>query len=474
MKSPLSLIGTIALATALAGCAAVGPNYRLPDGAIVNSPGARKAFVDVAGAPGLDAAGEVPNDWWKLYDDPLLTSLIEQGIRTNAGLRAAAANLRRAYDVYDAALDAGGLDVGVDAGVQRAQLSAESYLQENKLPVYNLGSGALKASYEFDLFGKIRRGAEAAQDDAAATEAAVDLARITVVAEIARSYMETCHAGHEIEIAERTLDLQMRSTDLSRRLLEAGRGTSTAVLRSQAQASLARAQIPTLRARKKKAEYALAALLGSTPGAIPVGVDHCTEAPVLKRPIPIGDGMALLKRRPDIREAERKLAAATARIGVATAALYPDVQLGASIGAAGLLDDMGTAATRQWSLGPLITWTFPTSGARARVRGAEAGADAALASFDQTVLNALRDTQTALTGYAQEIERQQDLEEALGEARHAASDERILYQGGRAPYLNSLDADRTLATAEAQSASADAEVSIDQINLFLALGGGWK
>lgn len=458
----------------LAGCAAVGPDYHRPDTAMVNDPGANKAFIDLDGKTSLDPAGAVPNDWWKLYDDPLLTSLIEQGIKTNVGLRAAAANLRRAYDIYDVALDAGGFDAGVDAGVQRAQLSAESYLQESKLPVYNLGSGALKASYEFDLFGKIRRGAEAAKADADANAAAVDLARITVVAEVARSYMETCHAGHEIEIAQRTLDLQMQSTDIASRLLDAGRGTRTAVLRSKAQASLARSQLPMLQARRKKAEYALAALLGKTPGDIPAAVDQCTEAPVLKHPIPVGDGMALLKRRPDIREAERKLAAATARIGVATAALYPDVQIGASVGAAGLLDDMGTAATRQWSIGPLISWTFPTSGARSRVKGAEAGADAALAAFDQSVLGALRDTQTALTTYVQQIDQQQDINEALGEARKAASDERTLYKGGRAPFLNSLDADRTLATAEAQAANADAQVSIDQINLFLQLGGGWQ
>ena len=468
------LLLAAALASGLAGCAAVGPNYRVPDSAVVNDPAANKAFIDVAGKPSIDAAGAVPNDWWRLYDDPVLTSLIEQSIKTNAGLRAAAANLRRAYDVYDAALDAGGFDAGMDAGVQRAQLSAESYLQQEKLPVFNLGSGDLKASYAFDLFGKIQRGAEAARADADAVEAAQDLARITVVAEVARTYMETCHAGHEILIAQRTLDLQLKSTDIASRLYDAGRGTRTAVLRSKAQASLARAQLPMLQARRKKAEYALAALLGKTPGDIPQAVDQCEEAPTLKHPIPVGDGMALLKRRPDVREAERRLAGASARIGVATAELYPNVEIGASIGAAGTLADFGTAATRSWSLGPLITWTFPTSGARARVRGAEAGSDAALAMFDQTVLGALRDTQTAMTNYVQQIDQQQDINEALVEARKAASDERTLYQGGRAPFLNSLDADRTLATAEAQAANADAQVSIDQINLFLALGGGWK
>jgi NodT family efflux transporter outer membrane factor (OMF) lipoprotein len=458
----------------LAACGTVGPDYHLPADAAINQPGANKPFIDIDGSTALDPAGTLPPKWWRLYNDPLLDTLVEDALKANAGLRAASANLRRTYAVYDQALDAGGFDTGLQAGVQHAQLSAESYLQENKLPVYNLGSGALNASYEFDLFGKLKRGAEAARDDADAGEAAVDLARITVAAEVARSYMESCHASHEIDITERSLSIQLHGAQIAQRLFDAGRGTSTAVLRSKAQGDLIRASLPGLHARKTTAGYALAALLGKTPGDIPAGVATCSQAPTLARPIPVGDGMALLRRRPDIREAERKLAGATARIGVAIGAMYPNVEIGASVGASGLLADIGTATTRSWSIGPLITWTYPSSGAHARVRGAEAGAEAALAQWDQTVLNALRDTQAALDTYARRLERQQALAMALAEARQAAADERTLYQGGRAPYLTSLDADRTLASAEAQAAETDAQVSLDQINLFLALGGGWK
>jgi len=203
-------------------------------------------------------------------------------------------------------------------------------------------------------------------------------------------------------------------------------------------------------------------------------VSDCSQAPTLAQALPIGDGRALLQRRPDIRQAERRLAAATARIGVATAELYPDIRLGASVGAAGLLEDFGTPLTQQWSLGPLISWTLPSSGTHARIHATEAGADAALAEFDHSVLQALRETQTALSRYAQDLQRLQFLQQAQQQADLAASQNRRLYQGGRTPYLASLDADRSLASADATLAEAQAQVSRDQIQLFLVLGGGWN
>lgn len=458
----------------LSACMTVGPDYHLPDKALINLPKAQAAFVDTDGVKAVEAGHTVPDEWWKLYEDPLLNQLISQALASNVGLRTANANLSRANAIYDQAKHAGGFGYGAMATVQRAQLSAENFLRSEKLPVVNLADAALSASYEFDLFGKIKRSAEAALADTQADEAALDLARITVVAEVARTYMDSCHATRELSIAQRSLELQLSIANLAQRLHSTGRGTPTDVSRAKAQADLLQARLPLLLARKRNAQYALAALLGHTPGDLPGGVDRCEEAPSLARSIPVGDGMALLQRRPDVRAAERRLAGATARIGVATAALYPDVHLGASVGASGLLDDFGTTPTRAWSYGPLISWTFPTRGAQARVRAMEAGADAALAQFDQTVLIALRDTQIALNNYAQRLEQQASLRTALDEARKAAAQNRTLYRGGRVPYLTSLDADRTLASAEAAVADTDAQISVDQINLFLALGGGWK
>ncbi|MEE7548897.1 TolC family protein, partial [Xanthomonas sp. Kuri4-1] len=167
-------------------------------------------------------------------------------------------------------------------------------------------------------------------------------------------------------------------------------------------------------------------------------------------------------------------AGATARIGVATAALYPDIRLGASVGATGLLADIGEPATQAWSIGPLISWTLPSSGARSRIRATEAGADVALAEFDNTVLQALREVQTTLSRYAHDLDRASALQEAQRQAQLAAEQNRRLYQGGRTPYLSSLDADRSLASADLQLANAQAQVAQDQVHLFLALGGGWE
>lgn len=458
----------------LAGCTTVGPDYHRPANAVINQTDAQKPFIDVTNTKALDPSRAGPDAWWKLYDDPLLNQLVTQALRSNAGLREATANLGRASEIYQRAINAGGFTYGAEAEAFRGLLPAEQLLMFDQLPVSNIATGKVSATYEFDLFGKLKRASEEAQANSEAVQDALDMARITVVAQVAGSYVESCHANREIAIAEHSLALQKRSSDVAQRLFDAGRGTRTDVTRAKAQYDLLRASLPPLIARKKTAQYALAALLGNTPGALPAGVDSCSEPPSLKQPIPIGDGMVLLQRRPDVRAAERRLQAATASIGVAVADLYPDVKLGSSVGAFGLLEDIGEAPTRAWQIGPLISWTFPSKSAHAQVRAAEAGADAQLAAFDQTVLGALRDAQTALTDYAQSLDRQSALHEAAAEARDAAAQNRQLYQGGRAPYLTSLDAERTLATAEASAAATDAQVSLAQIKLFLALGGGWQ
>src|SRR5690606_36425590 len=284
---------------------------------------------------------------------------------------------------------------------------------------------------QLDLFGKLKRAAEAARADEQSVAAARDLARITVVAEVAGNYLDICHANHELRVATHSLQLQQRGREVTRRLIAAGRGTAPELARANAQVALLEAALPPLQARRHAAAYALAALLGQTPGQLPSGVIDCDQAPALAQPMPVGDGRALLARRPDVRQAERRLAAATARIGGDTAELYPDIRLGASVGATGLLDDVGHPLPQQWSLGPLFSWPLPSSSTQARIHATEAGADAALAGFDHTVLQALRETQTALDRYAQDLRRLQALQVAQQQAALAAEQNRRLYQGGR-------------------------------------------
>lgn len=461
-----------ALTALLAACSAVGPDYRVPDQAVALQAAAQKPF-DLAGNERVEQA-PLPDDWWRLYDDPALDRLVIEALIGNADVRQAYHNLRRAYEGFQMAHHAQEVVVGGNGSVARGQLSSEALALEEKLPVMNLADAGLSVGYQLDLFGQLHRAAEAAGADADASAALLDTARITAVAGVVRSYMTACHASEELTIAEHSLAIQLRQLDVAERLFEGGRGNEVDVSRARAQLEALRAEVPPFEAKKAAALYQLTALLGRTPGALPETVTACNHAPQLRQAIPLGDGAALLKRRPDIRAAERALASATAQIGVATAMMYPQVSLGAAAGYTGMLEHLGNPVTRRWEFGPSISWHFPTRVDRARVRATEAGAAAALARFDGVVLDALRETQTLLTHYAHDLHRDQALREARDAARDAADHTRRLYQEGRLAYLDSLDAERTLATAEAALAASQAQLSQDQVNLFLALGGGWQ
>lgn len=465
----------LALLGVLAACGTVGPDYRLPENSVyarvqqqkVALQGHPSGRVDVA-APALEGR------WWQLYRDPYLNSLIERALRDNAELRVAEAHLLQARARYQQALAVGTADWSLDAAVNRSRISAQSLLLEEQLPPFNLAEANLGVSYQLDLFGQIRRGVEQAGANTQAFMAAKDLARINVAAAVAAAYLGICHSNHELAVAEHSLQLQKNSRRVAARLHGGGRGTSTEVARADAQVAALQAVIPPLQAGRKAEGYQLAALLDLTPDQVPQRALACHRAPDLDRPIPVGDGAALLRRRPDVRRAERELAAATAGVGVAMGDLYPKVGFGASLGANGLLEDFGKPVSQQFSIGPLISWSIPGRGSRARVKVVEAGAQASLAEFDRVVLNALRETQTQLDQYAEDLRRAAALREARDRSAAAAADERRLYQSGRHPYLEHLDAERSLASEEASLARAESQLSQDQIKLFLALGGGWR
>ncbi len=472
-RHAVRLAATLApLMLALGACKSVGPDYRLPPHALINAP---LASAPLDGASGtLISHDTVPGEWWKLYDDPVLDPLVQDALQSNTDLRVAAANLARSRAAIAVADAQGGFSGGAEAAVQRAQESAEQYLLTSKLPVVNEGALGLSVSYEIDLFGKLRRGVEAAQADSEAVKAAGDLARITVVADVVRAYVESCSAGDELAVARRSLDLQKQRVAVSRRLRDAGRGNQTDVTRGITQVRTIAADIPRFEARRKVAQYQLAALLARSPSSLPPAVLECERLPALRQPIPVGDGAALLRRRPDVRAAERQLAAATARIGVAIGAMYPSVSIGASTGTTGILGDLFSPETNRWSFGPLISWTFPVNGQRARVREAEAATGGALAHFDGVVLNALRETQTSLATYAADTQRADALRTAYESARSSADETHRLYAAGRESFISDLDATRTLTGVRAQVAAAEGQVAVDQVRLFLSLGGGWE
>lgn len=456
----------------LFACTTAGPDYHLPRKAAYHSPDANGPLQG-QNSPAVTIA-PVPDDWWRLYDDPKLDNLVEQALRKNADLRVAAANLRRAIALYHEVEAENLPEMRVSAAAERTQIAGESFLMTEKLPVLNVGNFAIGVSYLVDFFGKLARADEAALASAEASGAALDMARVGVVAQTVRAYVQGCAATRELEVAEHQLALQERGVEVTRKLVTAGRGQPNDLLRAQSQAESLRAALPRFRAEKEAAAYRLALMLGKPPAALTNEEAACAKEPRLRQALPLGDGGALLRRRPDVRQAERELAAATAKIGVATADLYPSIRIGASAGLNGLLADMPSAPTVHWGFGPLITWTLPTNGVRPRIHGLEAGADAALARFDSVVLTALGETQTALSAYTRELERNASLRTARDRADQAAQQSRQLYHAGRSPYLASLDADRTLASADAALAASDTQVALNQIQLFMALGGGWQ
>jgi len=466
-----ALAPLVPLVLALGACMTLGPNYKLPNDALVNAPLAQGPLAGAQNAP--VTSGDLPADWWHLYDDPVLDGLVRDALKSNTRLREAAANIARSNAAVDAARAEGGLSASASAAFARAQESGEQYLIFSKLPVENEGALGLNVSYELDLFGKLKRGVEAARADDEAVQAAADLARITVAAGVVQAYVEACSAGDELAIAQQSLKLQKERVALSKRLRDAGRGDQPDVTRGVTQAQTIAADIPRLVGRQRAAQYQLAMLLAVAPADLPPAVQTCSRLPKLTQPIPVGDGAALLKRRPDVREAERQLAAATARIGVATAALYPSVSIGASAGSLGLAGDLFSPDTNHWSIGPLISWSFPINGQRERVSEAQAATRGALAHFDGVVLNALRETQTDLATYAADDQRADALRSAFTSAKQSANETHRLYAAGRQSFLADLDATRTLTSVQAQVAAADGQVALDQVKLFLSLGGGW-
>lgn len=455
----------------LSACTVVGPDYTLPDKAAVNRPDLQG---ELAGSSSNVVSAPVPADWWRLYHDPKLDELVGQALVSSTDLRVAAANLQRARFQMSEADAAGGWSGTAKAGAQRLQEAGQAYLLPEKVPVANVGDVGLTTSYQFDLFGVLQRGIEAAQANADATQAAADTARITLVADVVRAYTQVCAANEERNIALHSLDLQKQSLSLTQRLRDAGRGDETQVTRSQTQFRSLRADLPRYEAAQKSALYRLSMLLARPLNQLPQGVAECAELPHIAQVMPVGDGAALLKRRPDVRQAKRRLAMSTAAIGVATGELYPDISIGATVGTVGILDELGDPSTNRWGFGGVINWTIPSNGARARIHIAEASNQAALAHFDGVVLNAIREAQTGLSQYTALLQRRDALVETEESARQAADQTHRFFLAGRESFLADLQATRTYTDVTAQLAAANTQVAMGQIDLFLALGGGWE
>lgn len=458
-----------ASALALAACS-TGPNYARPQ----TTTAAAGSFVAAKG-PAVDPLAPVDANWWRLYDDPVLDQLIADARAANTDIRVAVARLDKARAV----LRETGIDrlpeVGAGTGATYGRLPQGQRAPGAPRQDWSIDAG-LNVAYEVDLFGRASRGVEAARGDLGAAEADLEAVRIAVVAETARAYADAAAAAERIAVAERIVALLDRSLGLTERRRQVGLTTSLDTARIATLRNQRQADIPALAAERDSALFRLATLTGRAPAELPEIAAQRVTTLRLATAIPVGDGAQLLARRPDVRAAERRLAAATARIGVATADLYPRVTLGASVGSTGPnIGDVFGGGPLRWLLGPLINWSFTDHArARARIQGAEADTQAALATFDGTVLGALRETETALSAYARALDRRIALQAARDAAEQAVRIVRAQQREGQVDGLVLLDAERSFAETEAQLAAIDAGIATAQIDLFKALAGGWS
>ena len=490
MRRALSGLG---LAGLLAGCA-VGPNYVKPATPAPSEPGGA-TFAASAKDSNTDLA--LPPQWWRLYDDPVLNDLVQDALAHNKTLLQSAANLAQARAALTLAragrLPSTTLSTGAQYGVSGDSLFATSIEQNvasgntggNGVTVGNSGAApspqayysyGLDVSYEVDLFGRVTRTIRAAKADAQAQAAALDYTRVSVAGETTRAYVDACAFAQEAEIAKRAADVVQQQLAITKRQQAAGGVGEFEVVQQQALLQQTQSALPAYEAQRRSAVFQLAVLTGKPPEDVSKAADDCKVPPVLTQLVPVGDGQALIRRRPDVREAERQLAGNVERIGVATAALYPTITLGGSaMEEATKLGNLASVGGLSYLVGPLLSWSFPnTLVAQANIREARAVASGSLAQFQQTVLQALQDVETSLVTYQGELRRNRSLKGADDGQRHAFSLVQVRYREGSASYLDLLNAETNLVNADLALADSDQALASDQVTLFKSLGGGWE
>ncbi|WP_417321164.1 efflux transporter outer membrane subunit [Emcibacter sp.] len=457
-----------ASALALTACAS-GPDYvvPLPSKALSGPFQTSSAAVDIT-APAADS-------WWQLYDDPVLDQLIADALAANTDIRVAAARVARARALLrgEGSNRLPQTDIGASADYRRTSTADAGAGAEREDWRFDAG---LNVAYEVDLFGRINRSIEAARGDLAATQADADAVRVAVVAETARAYADAASAAERLSVAEHIVALLDDSVSITRKRTLEGLAEELDAARITALRDQRRAEIPAIAAERQAALLRLATLTGRTPESLPTIAATRVTTLRLDRPIPVGNGTELLARRPDIRAAERRLAAATARIGVSTAELYPRISLGGGIGSTSAnVEDMFTSSAFRWAIGPFVSWSFPNQeAARARIAAARADSQAALAEFDGTVLQAIEEVEGALSNYTRLLERRAHLQSARDQAQIAVNITRAQQREGQIDGLTTLDAERSFAETQADLALADARITDAQIDLFRALGGNWR
>lgn len=453
----------LAAVIALSACT-VGPNYHAPQ--------TEPAQINRASAAVYDRSA-FQADWWRQFEDPTLDLLVANALAENRELRIAFARLRAARSIRDDAANDRfpTVTAGASADVGKAQQPGFSETRANA-ERYDLG---LDMVWELDLFGRIQHSIEASEAQSEAAEAELYQLQVSLIAELVDAYGQLRGAQLRERIARENLGYQRNSRQLTEQLRDAGVGSELDVLRADARLAATEATVPQLRAQQVRAINRIATLLGQRADALDINLSP-RELPAVAKALPIGDPGDLLRRRPDILAAERQLAAATANVGVATADLFPRVNLSGFLGfIAGRGSQIGSSAAQAWGVAPSISWAaFDMGSVRARLRGAEADAEGALAGYEQQVLLALEESENAFSDYARAQERLLALLRQSNASRSAAAQAAFRYEEGTVDFLVLLDAERERLAAEDAQAQAEVDVYRGVVGLYKALGGGWQ
>ena len=453
----------------LSGCM-VGPNFQQP----------RTTLPAEWSGPTVEPGSETPAEaelarWWTLFDDPTLVSLVDSAVQFNLDLKQAEARIRQARAARGVV--AAGIGPAADAGgaYQRSR-SAGSGNGKSAGVVTNQYQTGFDAGWELDLFGGVRREIEAADAD---LQAALETRRdvlVTLTAEVARNYIDLRAFQQRIAIARKNLAAQKHSAALTRQRFQSGFAGGLDVANADALVATTAAQIPLLESSARQSIYSLSVLLGMDPAALLYELSPAEVIPAAPPAPPPGVPADLLRRRPDIRLAEAEIHAATARIGVATADLFPKFTI---FGSGGLRSTDFSSwfnwSSRIWSFGPSVSWNvFDMDRTRSNIELQQALQDQSFITYRQTILNALQEVENALIASAKEEEHRRALIDAVGANQKAVGLATMLYTQGQTDFLNVLNAQRSLYASEDALVQSTGSVSTNLVALFKALGGGWS
>jgi multidrug efflux system outer membrane protein len=458
----------------ITGCAVVGPDYVEPESVVELSSQFDQAAVTSDDA--LFRAIEPEVEWWKSLNDAALNQLIELALSNNTDLRIAMANLASARAVLVESETALQPKVDAQASIEAMRMagyqrgSNEDAADDNVVTSIGLGLG-----WELDLFGRVQRSVEAATRNIEAEQALLaDMQRI-IISDVASAYIDYRGAQQQKSVVEKNIANQTETLDITKAMEREGGATGLDISRAQAQLMSTHALLPTVNTDLVSAKNRLATLTAQSTKAISALLVAQVELPVLPEFIAIGNPESLIRRRPDIKAAERSLAALTSRVGVATAELFPTVSLNGAIGfAADQPSDITAAGAPNYSIGPAITWNlFNRDAIRSRIKQAQANVDVQLARYDQTVLNALEEVNTSIVQHYYERQRNQALSSSVAASQQSVDLVRNRYNAGAESFLAVLDAERTLLESEQQLTDSNIALNQSLIMIYRALSGGW-